>query len=418
MIRTLLYFSKGSIISFFNNYPYDTEQFAGKYWAHLVSDDKLYLLYTARNREYYPPEKQALAVSTDGIHFDKMYGGFPVLVDTQVGKHFRDPKLYGQSGNFWMLIGSGDEKHGKLLKYTSQDLIHWKFCSIFAKDDGTLGGVWECPDYFRLHNTDYLFISVPNYKQIGSVSFYTKGKVNTSSNNFTIGRPYSIDDGQDFYAPTTYRMEDGRLMMIGWMDRWYGETPTRKLGWVGSLSFPREVRQVLDGLLEFMPAREIAKLREGMKSIHNLFASNTLDPWQTWKATQFELSFTIDLAKSNVSTFSLQFRASDNFLEYSEIIFDLVKMVVRVNLEQSGAVKKIPFNITLKRECTSTLDVTLLVDNSSMELFLQQGSTTISNRMYPKETSQNIRFFCGEGLFFKNIFFAKLKNAKIDFSNL
>ena len=155
----LSYF-KGYYHIFYQYYPYDSE-WGPMHWGHARSKDlvhwetlpvaltpgesedgcfsgsaieydgKLWLIYTGHHytdptdqEQFY--EDQNLAYSTDGIHFKK-YEGNPVL-RTPVGntKHFRDPKVWQDSDNFYMVLGSQEENGlGRALLYRSKNLIDW-----------------------------------------------------------------------------------------------------------------------------------------------------------------------------------------------------------------------------------------------------------------------------------------------------
>ena len=77
----------------------------------VIKDDKMYLLYTGHvNQESGYIETQNLAVSKDGIHFEK-YDGNPVIknppADTTM--RFRDPKIWEKNGNYYAVIGGETE---------------------------------------------------------------------------------------------------------------------------------------------------------------------------------------------------------------------------------------------------------------------------------------------------------------------
>lgn len=45
-----------------------------------------------------------------------------------------------------MVLAAGD----RILIYTSKNLKQWTYASEFGQDQGSHGGVWECPDLFEL----------------------------------------------------------------------------------------------------------------------------------------------------------------------------------------------------------------------------------------------------------------------------
>lgn len=71
----------------------------------------MYLLYTGHvNQENGYVETQNLAVSEDGIHFEK-YEGNPVIEKTPIDTtmRFRDPKIWEANGKYYVAIGAESE---------------------------------------------------------------------------------------------------------------------------------------------------------------------------------------------------------------------------------------------------------------------------------------------------------------------
>ena len=92
-------------------------------------------------------QTQGIAYSLDNGDTWTKYDGNPVIGNKDI-KDFRDPKVFwDKNAKHWVLIlVAGD--HAKF--YRSVDLKNWTFMSDFGKDLGAHGGVWECPDLFKL----------------------------------------------------------------------------------------------------------------------------------------------------------------------------------------------------------------------------------------------------------------------------
>ncbi|MGX8895034.1 glycoside hydrolase family 32 protein, partial [Enterobacter cloacae] len=66
-------------------------------------------------------QAQCVAVSEDGIHFEKK--GI-ILPPPQGYMHFRDPKVWFQEGKWWMVVGARDEKdQGQVLLFSNDTLF-------------------------------------------------------------------------------------------------------------------------------------------------------------------------------------------------------------------------------------------------------------------------------------------------------
>ena len=92
-------------------------------------------------------QNQGIAYSTDKGRTWTKYSGNPVLKNPGI-RDFRDPKVFwhDETGKWIMILAVQDRVH----LYSSPDLINWTFESEFGKGIGAHGGVWECPDLFKL----------------------------------------------------------------------------------------------------------------------------------------------------------------------------------------------------------------------------------------------------------------------------
>jgi fructan beta-fructosidase len=92
-------------------------------------------------------QSQGLAYSLDEGETWKKYDGNPIIKNPEL-KDFRDPKVFwNEETKEWNLVlVAGD--HAQF--YTSKNLTNWNLQSEFGKNIGAHGGVWECPDLFKL----------------------------------------------------------------------------------------------------------------------------------------------------------------------------------------------------------------------------------------------------------------------------
>ena len=92
-------------------------------------------------------QNQGIAYSIDKGRTWTKYSANPVLKNPGI-RDFRDPKMFwnDKTGKWIMIMAVHDRVH----LYSSPDLLKWTFESEFGKEAGAHGGVWECPDLFRL----------------------------------------------------------------------------------------------------------------------------------------------------------------------------------------------------------------------------------------------------------------------------
>ena len=53
----------------------------------------------------------------------------------------------------------------KVVYYRSRDLQEYTYCGVFAESDGSIGNMWECPNFVQIGNTDVLIISQKDWKK-------------------------------------------------------------------------------------------------------------------------------------------------------------------------------------------------------------------------------------------------------------
>ena len=297
---------KGEYHAFYQHHPYD-ENWGPMHWGHVKSKDlvnwehcpvalapgdefdkggcfsgsaveddgNLVLIYTGHN--YIDKEKdiffenQNIAVSKDGgITFEK-YENNPVIAKPPVDSihHFRDPKVWKHEDKWYMVVGNSTKDNiGRVILYTSSDLYKWDYVGTLATSKGELGYMWECPDFFKLGDKYVLSFSpqgiekkdgkYPNLFQTG----YIVGDYDYSNNKFEHGTFNEFDNGHDFYAVQTFLDDKGRRIAIGWMDMWESDMPTKKDGWCGALTLPRELTLSSDNKIMMNPVEELKTLRE------------------------------------------------------------------------------------------------------------------------------------------------------------
>lgn len=438
---------------FFNLFPFEPEGFRAKFWAHVVSDDmvnftylpcaiapdshfdkdgcasgcvvvkngKIYLIYTARSLDRKPKEVQAIAVSHDGIHFAKPASNPIVVTDPVTGENCRDPRVWSKGDVYYMILGNTSGEHGRALLFSSTDLYSWTYEGVFCQSEGSQGFMWECPDYFRINGKDVLIVSsillsdntgIENQKTI-----YITGTLDDTGKKFIQEKCYELDNGYDFYAPQTYDGKDGKKMLIAWMDNWATEKPTKKKGWVGCLTIPRILNINKDGLLEMYPAEELKSLRgKGfMKKDFTVCQGDNVLYGQ--RAAQFELRFKIDLSRTTAKDIGLVVRESEDGNERTYINFDADHGIVTFDKTRSGEGTGFKQDVKLKYFNKDKLDVVVYVDITSIEILINNGTTSITHRIYPGKKSDLISLFpIGGDAYFDCLEYYALKNSVISFS--
>lgn len=347
-----------------------------------VKNDTIYFFYTGNVKyegeyDYILTGREQnviLVTSKDGINFSEKR---VVLKNSDFPKdmslHVRDPKVWEEDGVYYMVLGARTtDNKGCILLYKSNNLYNWEFVSVPAGKQDNMGYMWECPDIFKLDNNDILMFSPQGidpkgykYNNIYQCG-YAKGKFNDDKKEFKFDEFIEIDRGFDFYAPQTFEDSKGRRIVIGWMgvpDAIEHKNPTINNFWQHQLTIPREL-VLKNNKLYQLPIDELKKLRIGnsIKKDVDLNKGSILD---IFESNTFELN--IDFRESNEFEIILR---EDCKLSFSDNVFKL-------ELGKSG------YGRDMRAvEIDYIYSIKIFSDNSSLEIFLNNGEEVFSTRIY------------------------------------
>lgn len=201
--------------------------------------------------------------SSDGITFgDKRLLLTNADYPEECTAHVRDPKVFtGSDGAYYMVLGARlKTDKGAILLYQSSDLQKFEYVDMYTTQD-TFGYMWECPDLFYLDGKRVLSVSPQGVERekYRYQNIYLSGYFVEGTENFQ-----EWDMGFDFYAPQTFRDEQGRQILIGWAGVPDAEqeycSKSIADGWQHCLTLPRELTFQKGKVYQY-PLKEIEKLR-------------------------------------------------------------------------------------------------------------------------------------------------------------
>ncbi|MDC3417544.1 glycoside hydrolase family 32 protein [Aquibacillus salsiterrae] len=359
----------------------------------VVHDGKLFLFYTGnvRDAEGERETYQCLAVSNDGVHFEKK--GPVIHLPEGYTAHFRDPKVWEESGRWYMVIGAQTVKEeGVIVLFSSDDLETWEHHGILAGSNrnglADFGYMWECPDLFTLNGKDVLVFS-PQGLEAEGIKYnniyqtgYLVGDFDRENNNFTHGEFDELDRGFDFYAPQTLVDDNNRRILYGWMglpDETEAVHPTRKHQWIHALTIPRELELVEEKLYQ-KPVEELKQLRGD----HVVFDDVDIKD-QSIKLPKVEgktVELAVSVNKSNADVFTLEFGS------VAKLSFNQTLQLV--TLER----KTIKGDGVHSRSCrlNQLSNLRIFLDKSSIEVFLNDGAEVFTARLFDYDNDPTIQF--------------------------
>ena len=363
-----------------------------------LDDGRHVLLYTGVRKFSDTDEVQTQCLAFgDGVNYEK-YAGNPVidaslLPEGGSARDFRDPKVWREGDAFYAVAGDrAADGTGTILLFESRDLKRWEFRSIVAASRGRFGRMWECPDLFPLDG-QHVLITSPQEMPESGLDFIegnsTLCLIGALLEDKTLREEHlqTIDYGLDFYAPQTLLTEDGRRVMIGWMQYWGSvDAAPPELPFFGQMTVPRELH-VQDGKLIQNPVGELERYRRNGKTFENVPVSEEMTlPGVAGRCADLTVTLRGDYRS---------FRLCAVKGAYAETVFtyDREAGVITADRSKSGFAPEIRNTRTFRvRERNGELKLRLLLDRYSLELFVNDGEQAASFTVYTPQSAREITF--------------------------
>lgn len=338
-------------------------------------NNKLEIIYTANLKDEqnirYP--RQVLVKQNDDGEFIKE----KIIIDT-VPKgyttHFRDPYIFTKNNRSFIILDAQRENlTGCALIYEEID-ENWIFRGELKTQLTDFGYMWECPNLFTIDDKDILVFcpqglktqkyQYQNLYQAG----YLIGQFNPDTLEFTHGEFHEFDMGFDFYAPQVL-VHENRHILIGWvgMPDKLQDYPTINDGWVHSLTLPRELILKNDKLYQ-RPISELNKLNQ-----------NTTTKINTDKISlSANKKLEISIPLKDISSWQGKLKFND---EYILLTYDKNTSVFTIDRNQLKLGGKGVRQFLVKAQ--DELNLSIYIDNSIIELYLQDGEYYATFCYYP-----------------------------------
>lgn len=364
----------------------------------VVENERLYLFYTGntRDEDWIRHPYQCLAVMNKDGSITKNDEPIIECVPEGYTDHFRDPKVLKHNDKYYCLIGAQtDELLGTVVHYQSEDLLNWTFRGEVKTSFKGNGFMWECPDYFELHNRGIFIISPQgmepdgdNYLNIFQSGYLIGEKIDFEDGIFNHGMFRELDRGFDFYAPQTTEDGNGRRILIGWMGLPEIDYPSDENGWAHCLTIPREII-IKDNKIIQVPVEELQQLRCNERSI-SYKLSNEDRIVDDFNRKVYEVICTFK--EFNGDYIGVKLRKGEN--EETVVYYDVRDKKLVVDRSKSGKLFAEAYG--MQRKCTidsKEIKLQIFIDVSSIEVFVNDGEEVFTGRIFTDKNSTGISFF-------------------------
>ncbi|MBD5344474.1 MAG: DUF4980 domain-containing protein [Bacteroides sp.] len=359
-------------------------------------EDAVVAIYTSAGTN----QMQSLAYSNnDGADFTVLTSNPIITLESEA----RDPNFFWneQTGE-WNLALAHALDH-EMLFFTSPDLKNWTLQSSFGKGLGAQGGVWECPDLFRLpvDGTDkekwVLICNInPGGPFGGSGVQYFVG--DWDGKKFTVDTDVDgkvptkwLDHGKDNYALVSWSdTPDGRRTAIGWMSNWdyAAEVPTSQYRSANTL--PRELSlfTASDGQIYManVPSPEVISLRDRLvTSVKNSSLNSKDKVYNLPDVNDGVCEFTVDFNAETAD--SIMMTLSNKAGEHVDMVYNPATHTLSFDRRNSGNVgfsDAFPVvTVAPTHETDGKVSLRVFIDRSSIELFGNEGRFSMTNLVFP-----------------------------------
>lgn len=360
--------------------PGDTYDCSGVHSGSCLEiDGKLCAFYTGsrKDSEGKRSSSQCLAVSEDGLHFEKK--GVVLTTPRGFTQHFRDPKVFRTRKNGYYMVLGGQQENGKgaVVLGSSEDGIHWKYSHILAM--AREHEMIECPDLFAIDGQYVLLYCLQRRNNeedqvLSAYSAYRLASFDEESGSFKAGdleHDYEVlESGFDFFAPQTFEAPDGRRILFAWMSRMEEEEQERSFAKgdprIHCLTLPRAL-ELRDGKLYQRPIRELYTLLGKEYEIRGTREKGYVirPDRRTW-----HLKLVGALGTSFSSGLHLKLGETELYWDGERILFTRQNWV-RDEWENRS------------RKLESLTEIEIWSDVSSIEVFVNGGEAVFSARVFP-----------------------------------
>lgn len=327
--------------------------------------------------------------------------------------------MFERNGTYYVVLASKTvNETGQVLLYQSPDLIQWSLKSILLEGTADQGIMWECPDLFELDGKDLLVLSpiqIPRsgneYWNLDSVVAFV-GSVNWETGKLNVEYQKELDHGLDFYATQSLLDHENRRIVIAWMNMWGRSWPTNTLNhkWTGAMTLPRQLSFVDDVLIQ-TPIDGIQNYVSSSPVYEDISITNAT---YTLSAVVGEVGILEVIANvSQANFFKILLRYND--VESTELSYNPQYGDVTLNREFSGieitgeenpAVTKRVVNVALLSN--DLIKFKVFLDQSSVEVFINDGVESMTSTIYPTEYADIIQFIADGTVYFEKIQWSNL----------
>jgi beta-fructofuranosidase len=350
----------------------------------LVFNHQHFLYYTSAIEGQ---QQQCVALSNDGKTYTKWKDN-PIIRSEDLPSgylkaDFRDPFVFVRDQYIYMLVSAKKVSGGSsLLMYQSTDGFNFTYVGVSYDISGQHHEMIECPAVLFEKDVAILLFSLQfkqstqayHYQNVHS-TLYVSGQFDFNTGRFIpSSNEQELDYGFDYYAPQI--LTNGqRHYLIAWQNMWDRNHPSEREGYVGQMTLVREVK-VNHDKISFKFVDQLKDYYRANLVIEDKEVAESLTIPHLIKGT-YHLAFDLTLDGQGLVTLlddqsvTIQFDSATRLVTF--------KRQGYMNTDKSMANER----SILIEEGLHHVTCEMVVDQSSLEIFIGQGKYAFSMNFIP-----------------------------------
>lgn len=297
-------------------------------------------------------------------------------VPADVNGGWSDPFVFKSGGRTFVTFKSCQ---GLVCEAMDKELTKWEYA-------GQMEGVFgECPNFFPLQDKWVLIRSTKPISYIlgdfnaETISFTKNGGEGIMDHGFGMKPPADRSWTRGLYGTNVFTDKNERRILLGWI---CGFKPNR--GWNGCMSLPRVLTLDKDQRLIQTPAPELKELRDNHINIKEMVLASETKILRRVKGNTLEII--CEFEAGNAEAFGLRVCQSKDGkqainLKYENGILNIAGTEVPLQIDENSGVLKLH----------------VFLDKSVLEVFINDGVTSVTRVEYPGENDLGVSVFAENG---------------------
>ncbi len=317
----------------------------------------------------------------------------PSAPSSYPNKDFRDPYVFKEGSDWYMIIGSGlqSPQSGTVFLYKSNDLNTWQLIGPMFVDQSFLndpGVFWEMPVFWKFGNKYMLLVNKVPVPGTPARAFYWMGEFDGSKFTPSNPRSQNLEIINSLLSPAVNVDEQNRVTAIGIIPDLLPGSEQYENGWANIFSLPR-VWQMINDTLHQSPHPNLERARGAVTTLSNISIQPNGSNYLNVRGWQLELKATINPGTATQTGFILG--QNDNKTEFTKIWYDYQNQKMIVDRTKSSNNSNTPRDIqseSFPLPAGQPVEWHLFIDGSVIEVFIN-NRWAFAARIYPVDNTSN-----------------------------